>query len=465
MQQKSNSGITVKLPSLHSAQKEILASASRFNVVICGRRWGKTVFGINQLAKAAIEGKQTAWFAPVYKQLLEPWREVNRILAPVITKTNSTERRIELITGGTIDFWSLDNPETIRGRKYHLAISDESAATPNFEKAWNEVLRPTLVDYRGIAWFLTTPKGKDFVATLFERGQGEDHPEWKSWRYPTITNPFISPKEIDCARVELPERVFLQEFLAEFIDDAGGVFRKVANAIDRGRNEPDEWSNDKQYVIGVDLARINDFTVITVLDYDGRQCYWDRFNQISWEIQLGRILAVAKKFRGARLIVDSTGVGDPIVERLRLAGLPVRAYQMTNSSKEKAVNSLSIRLEAGGIRLMDMRQQEHELKAYQYEITEARNVRMNAPEGEHDDCVIALSLACTGLPRASARGQITGESDEPGRFANLELPDEMDFGYKPTEMEKEQEKRTLLKYEYDEYPSQIRLEEEDYFFG
>jgi hypothetical protein len=144
---------------------------------------------------------------------------------------------------------------------------------------------------------------------------------------------------------------------------------------------------------------VEDFTVLSVLDDAGRQVYHDRFNQISWERQTAAILDVARQYR-ATVFIDSTGVGDPIYERIRLAGASVDPYQFTNASKERLIDHMAMQIEQGKVRLMDIPAQTNELLAYQYELTPSRNVRMNAPEGMHDDCVISLGLATWGATEA-----------------------------------------------------------------
>lgn len=388
------------MPRPHPGQLRILREAKRFNAVACGRRFGKTTLGLHRLSEPALAGHPVAWFAPTFKYLAEAWREFNRVLRPVISKKNETERRIELVTGGVLDFWSLEDPDAGRSRKYKRVAIDEAAKVRYLERAWNEAIRATLTDLKGDADFYSTPKGRNFFWKGFTYGLDRENADWACWRFPTVDNPHIDPAEVDAARRQLPERVYRQEYLAEFLDDAGGVFRRVAESIDRersgSRKVPDPG---QQYSAGIDLARVEDFTVITVLDATGKQVYFERFNQISWERQIGSVLAALRPFR-AVVYVDSTGIGDPIVERFLNAGLHVQPYQFTNASKGRLIDNLAMQLEQGRIRLMDVPEQEAELIAYAYELTAARNVRMNAPEGMHDDTVIALALAAWGASGA-----------------------------------------------------------------
>jgi hypothetical protein len=384
----------VILESLHPMQEKVRAEASRFNVVNCGRRWGKTVLGLDVALDSALDGQPVAWFAPKYKFLAGPWADACTTLAEVIDRKSATEKRIELSTGGSLDFWTLDDGDAGRGRKYARAVLDEAAMVKGLEDAWQKAIRPTLADLRGDAWFLSTPRGHDFFWKAYTWGQSPDHPEWHSWTMPTSSNPYIAADEIEAARQQLPERVYQQEFLAIFLDDAGGVFRNVKAAVDPGRKNSTA-EQGRSYTLGVDLARVEDFTVLTVMDGTGKQVYHERFNQISWERQCSSIHAVAAKYRAVTYL-DSTGVGDPIYERLRQTGLDVLPYQFNNASKERLIDHLAMQIEQGKVRLLDVDDQTNELLAYQYELTPFRNVRMNAPEGMHDDCVISLALAAWG---------------------------------------------------------------------
>lgn len=296
------------------------------------------------------------------------------------------------MTGGIVDMWSLDNPDSVRGRKYKRAVVDEAAMVKGLKEAWNAVIRPTLTDFKGDGWFLSTPRGMDFFWEGFSNGQSPDHPEWMSWQMPTTANPFIDPAEVEEARKSLPERIFEQEYLAAFLEDAGGVFRGVRAVVDTGRTDNEPPKPGIRYALGLDLARVQDFTVLSVMDQTGRQVYHERFNQISWERQLASVTRVAKQYN-APITMDSTGVGDPIFEALRRAGLKVQGYHFTNQSKEELIDGLAMAIENRQVSLMDIPQQTTELLAYQYELTPSRNVRMNAPEGMNDDCVIALALS------------------------------------------------------------------------
>lgn len=217
---------TLKLRSLHGAQRRIKREARRFNVVDCGRQFGKSTLGVDLAIEGGLRGWPVAYFSPTYKMQTEIWREVDATTRPIQRTRHAQERRLELLTGGVIDFWSLDNPDAARGRRYKRAIVDEAAMIPDLEDAWNAVLRATLLRYEGDAWFKSTPRGFNYFQTLWERGQSDQFPEWMSWQMPSTENPYLSRDDIEQARRELPERVFRQEYLAEFVADGAIVWMR-----------------------------------------------------------------------------------------------------------------------------------------------------------------------------------------------------------------------------------------------
>src|SRR5215471_19580095 len=125
--------IELQLTEPHAAQLRVIQEAKRFNVLCCGRRWGKTVLGMDRLIHPALKGKPVAWFSPTNKLMADTWRVVRSTLAPVTRDKSEQEKRLELIGGGVIEFWSLDCPDAARGRKYAVVVIDEAAMIPTLE--------------------------------------------------------------------------------------------------------------------------------------------------------------------------------------------------------------------------------------------------------------------------------------------------------------------------------------------
>lgn len=387
--------IPITLPEPLEWQWQVINESRRFNVLAIGRRGGKTHLCINRVATPETLPYPMAWFAPSYRYMTEVWREAEVMLDSIITRRNSAEFRMEFITGGVLEFWSLDNKRAGASRKYRRVIVDEAAFVPDLVDIWNNSIRPTLADYQGDAYFASTPKGRNGFWQLWQRGNDEDEPDWMMWQMPTEVNPYISRQEIADMRASMPERVAAQELDAMFLDDAGGVFRNVVAAATA---EPqDSGVHNHTYTIGVDWARENDFTCLAVYDVTlGEIVALDRFNKIDYQVQLGRLTALYERFRPTAVIAEANSIGQPLIEQLQRSGLPVVPFITTNASKQIAVDALTLAFETGTLRIIPDQVLIGELQAYQGERLPGGAMRYSAPSGMHDDTVMAVMLAISG---------------------------------------------------------------------
>lgn len=384
-------------PKLHEAQKRIKAEAARFNVAACGRRFGKSILGQDIACDYLIAGWPVGWFSPSYKSLADSWRSIQTILSPLTVDKSTVEHRIELSTRGVLDCWSLDNIDAGRGRKYKCAVIDEAAFVRYLGDAWQATIRPTLTDFQGDAWFLSTPRGSNFFRTVYNWGQDALKSDWRSWQMPSLSNTTLKDldKEVEAARLELPERVFRQEYLAEFIDDAGGVFRKVLDAATA--TPQDSAQPNHAYIISIDWGKYNDFTVLAVIDVTTKELVaLDRFNQIDYTVQIERLRTLATKFKTKTLVPEHNAIGIPLIEQLQREGFNVHPFTTTNASKAEAIDSLALAIEKGDLRILDHPTLIAELQAYEAERLPSGMLRYSSPEGYHDDCIIALALAWHG---------------------------------------------------------------------
>lgn len=385
--------ICLKLRRPHQGQAQIYQGKRRFNVISCGRRFGKTIIGTNLLLEAALEGLPVAWASPTYKMLLEVWRDFLQLAAPVIARNgiDKQNKRVTLITGAVVDFWSLASADSIRGRKYRRFIIDEAAMDGQLLDHWNLVIRATLADYKGDAFFLSTPKGRNGFWSLFQLGQDATQGDWASFQMPTVTNPHIDQAEVESMRASVPEIVFIQEFLAQFVDSNSGLFRKVmAAAIAEAQAAPIPGHS---YVFGVDWGRSGDYTVISVVDVTTQeQVYLDRFNQVDYALQIGRLDALYKLFKPRLIVAESNNMGGPLIEQLR-ARYPVQPFNTTNASKKEIIDDLALGLEQSTFRTLNDAIQIGELLSFEQTRLPSGLWRYAAAGNGHDDTVMALALA------------------------------------------------------------------------
>lgn len=385
--------LEVKMPPLHDGQAAVVHDPTRIRVLACGRRWGKTRLGAALCIAAALDGGRAWWVAPSYKMAAVGWRLISTLAVQVPgTQISRSERMASLVGGGTVQVRSADNPDSLRGEGLDFVVLDECAFMP--EIVWTASLRPALSDRQGRALFISTPKGRTWFWRLWTQGQ-VDGAEVKSWNFATSDNPYIPADEIEAARQSLPDRIFRQEYLAEFIDDAGGVFRRVVEATTA--TWQDSPTPGRTYIFGVDWAKYNDYTVIVVLDANKRQVvHLDRFNQIDTIVQLGRLRALAERFRPQAIWAERNSLGEPLVEQLQRDGLPVFPFTTDAASKTRAIDALTLAFERQEIAIVPDPVLVAELQAYEMERMPSGYLRYSAPDGMHDDCVMALAIAWHG---------------------------------------------------------------------
>ncbi len=391
----------------HSGQVVVHRSRAPRRVLACGVRWGKSLCAAMEAIAAALEPKERSigWcVAPTYDLADRIFREIQLVvlqhLQPFVIAVKESERRLLLrnLAGGVSEVRakSADNPVSLLGEGLDWLILDEAARVK--PSVWESCLLQRLVDKRGWALLISTPRGKGWFYEAFRRGQAPQRdPDFESWNWPSSSNPHLDPNLIEAERARLPERVYLQEFCGQFIEGAGAVFRNVRECATGTFSEKVEGVS---YHGGLDLARVEDFTVATIVHKDREQRKVlvdaiDRFHKLDWSLQVQRIVALSRKY-SATLLCDTTGVGDPVHESLRGAGAYVNPYPFTLASKNALVNNIAMMLERRRVvlpkpelapELID------ELEAFEYSVTERGAVRSSAPSGQHDDCVMSLGLA------------------------------------------------------------------------
>jgi len=358
--------------------------------IVCikaGRRTGKTYNFVTWLLQEmdSNPGQPALWVDTAQGNIQ---KYVDRYFEPELKKMNHWEnchwdkqrKVMHLYNGAYIDFGSAERPELMEGFGYARGVLNEAGLIFKKANLWDNTLYPMLKEAR--VRIIGTPKGNNKFKELYH-----SNPHYS---FSCYDSPFWTPQEIEAAQRAMTQEAFKQEMLAEFIEGAGAVFRNI-NILVRGSllTEP----RDGRYVLAADLAKHQDFTVILIGDLNTNQVvYYERFNQIDWGLQKSRIIAAYNKFKCVKGIVDATGVGDSIFDDLISAGLDVEGFKFTSASKQELVSNLSVAMDNMSIHYPHIETLLDELSIFAYEQRANGSFSYSAPDGYHDDTVMALGL-------------------------------------------------------------------------
>jgi hypothetical protein len=316
------------------------------------------------------------------------WRPLRKVGASLPgTNIRKVDREVVFPGGGMVAVRSADNPDSLRGEGLDFVVLDECAFMQR--EAWSEAIRPALSDKLGKALFISTPKGRNWFWEHYQKGLAGDN-DWAAFTYPTLSNPYIQPEEVEAAKRDLPELIFRQEYMAEFLEGEGSVFRNIMACMTA---QPGEHAG--HYIIaGVDWAKSNDFTAVSVGCRDCQtEIAIDRFNQIDFHFQRERIKALCEKHGVKSLLVESNSIGNPNLEELIRSGLPAIGFETTAKSKPPLIENLALALEKQEWQFISDPVWTGELEAYEQSInSNTGRSSYSAPQGLHDDTVIARAL-------------------------------------------------------------------------
>lgn len=332
-------------------------------------------------------GAAVAWVVPTYRNARAMWRFIERHAADYTLRRS--ELSVEFPSGGHVTVFTADNDVAMRGENFDIAIVDEAARIR--EETYTDVILPTLADRDGCAYLPSTPRGRNWFWREFQRGLNDGKVQ-ASFTAPSNANPMPTIRAaFELARERVSNRTFRQEWLAEFVDDGGGVFRGVRALSTLTRLDP---IPQRQYVIGVDWARTNDASVFSLWDTaTGQEAALDRMTDTNYSLQIVRLKALADKYNGARVIAESNGLGDPLIEQAQRAGLAVTAFYTTNASKAHIIDGLALECEQGAITFQSDEAGILEMESFESSRTASGLVKYSAPEGLHDDVVMARAIA------------------------------------------------------------------------
>lgn len=378
----------------------VINNPARFKVIVWHRKAHKTTLAVNELIRWANAIPGTYWYvAPFYGEAKDTiWLDpqmLQKYCPPEIwDKRNNSELYIPFPNGSILHLKGADNPDSLRGPNPRGVILDEYATMK--PEIWSGIIQPIMTaNPNGWTWFMGTPKGKNDLWVKLQYAL--DNTNWFSSILKASESGIITSDSLEEAKRTSTEAFYAQEYECSFNEGAGAFFRRTReNLYDRNSTLP-EYGD---FQLGVDLAKYQDFTVLTPFNLNTFRAYpQDRFNQIDWNLQKARIEATALRFK-ARVKIDATGVGDPVVEDLKARGLNIAdedAVKFTEASRMNLLNNLAMLIEQDKIELPNDEGLLTELESFQYSLTPTGKIKVAAPETMHDDRVMSLALAVWGV--------------------------------------------------------------------
>lgn len=370
----------------------------KYYILNIGRQFGKSLLGENQALKWGLEdaGCKIGWVSPIYRQANKVFNDIDKAIydTPICKYRNKQDLVFTLTPGSTIQFFSAERYDNIRGETFDYLICDEFAFMD--EQAWTEVLRATVLVRGKKVLLMSTPRGRNHFYNL--HNLESVNPQYKSFTMTSYDNPIINPSEIDDAKRTLPDHVFRQEYLAEFIDGGTSPFilwdEKIGN-------------REGRLYAGIDLGRADDYTVLTIVNEKGDMVFCDRWRQDSWTNIVANVCKVLNEYK-PQTYIEVNSIGDAIYEQITKSYDKQKCHPFvtTSKSKQDVIEQLIVvnQNKEATIIGLDWLKKEYEVFTYQYN-PKTKNVIYTAPPGFHDDGVISHALAIESMKKLKTRGQ------------------------------------------------------------
>jgi phage FluMu gp28-like protein len=419
-------------PRLYEKQRRFVEDPARYTLCEAGTKSGKTLGCAVWLVSQAWREPGTVWWwvAPSYAQAMVALElmihgdrmnaatnkrrggAIGRLLVPgqhCKVRRGGAFPEIALRNGTLIQFRTAAEPDRLYGSGVTGAVIDEASRLG--EQAFVAV-RSTLTMSRGALKIVGNPRGtRNWFYKLCQKAKAEGG-DYSYHHLCSADNPFIAPAEIEDARRILPERIFRELYLGEAQEGEGQVFSHIRRAcVLKGVQKPEAGHS---YVIGWDPARKRDYSALTVFDAEKipyREVVIERLTNTSFDAQLERVKAISERYNNAPVIFDGTSLGgDLLGEDARKKGVPAIPFTFTSSSKNEIINRMVAALERESV-VFQAGSAEAEVALGEMELFEGRPLGSSgmlaygAPEGGHDDTVMARCLALWGLERPGVIAQ------------------------------------------------------------
>lgn len=408
----------VQLYTPHSGQMQIhqwlLQNPKvKYLILSCGRRFGKSLAMLNQALYYALTNpsEKIIFLTPTYKLGKELFEELHTALGDDFKYykskakgCNITDLKFRFINESTIQFFSFEKPENLRGLSASRIFIDEAALLP--DDAYNAIVKPIASLAKSVIC-LSTPRGKiGWYYKLFTYGQNDYYTNYKSFNFPSSSNPMIPKDELIDAKDNLPEHIYQQEYLAEFIDNSGALFKNITECT----NNDFEYNVSDRVVAGVDIGRQDDKTIITVMRISDKQVvFQDGWNKLDYNTIVDKVAGVINHYKPIDTIVETNSIGDFFFDALKeKTKHKLTSFYTLNSNKNYIIENLILAFEKMDIRILDNGDMKFELDNFTCTWNSAsRTLKYAGRSGVHDDRVMSLAFALEAVRRNSNTGKLS----------------------------------------------------------
>lgn len=386
----------------------------KYLVLSCGRRWGKSLAMLNQALFYALSNpkEKVVFLTPTYKLGKELFDVLYTSLGDNFyyylsrkgnKAVNTTDLKFKFSNGSTIQFFSFEKPENLRGLSASRMFIDEAAMLS--DDAFNAIIKPICSLAKSVIC-LSTPRGKVGWFYKYFTLDKKLKNRYKSFHFPSSSNPMIPKDELEDARDNLPNHIWLQEYEAEFIESAANLFKNIKECI----NNDFIYNDSDRVVAGVDIGRQDDSTVITVLRLSDNQIiYQDAWNKLDYNVIVQKVADVINHYKPIDTIVETNSIGDFFFDALKeKTKHKLTSFYTLNSNKNYIIENLILAFEKENIRILDNGDMVFELDNFTCTWNaSSRTLKYAGRSGVHDDRVMSLAFAFEATRRNTNTGKLS----------------------------------------------------------
>lgn len=398
----ANKSLEILFPTPYPAQipviKKCLDKDTFFITLNASRQSGKTFLATIVAVYWALDepNSHIMLCSPTDSQVRKIYKQIIKMLSPALKalvksyKIQAGDSEIVFNNGSVLLFRSAASENSLRGYSNTHLILDESAFMKT--DVWHEVLAPTLAVRGKKVLFCSTPKGKNLFYEYYQRGLNKEK-TYCSFKITYDQNPYANKEFIEEQKRILPEIIFKQEYLGEFVDSSS-VFKNVDELASLNKSVP----NNQRCVIGIDIAFSIDYSVAIVLDSKGNMLDYLRINRLDTPELVNKLTEFINRWKPYKTIIEENNQGRVILDLLKQKGLHrIEGFTTTAVSKNEIINDLMAAFAKKEIRVLNDYIIKGELEAFSYEISDTGKVSFAARSGFHDDCVMSLAFAYKGI--------------------------------------------------------------------